>query len=403
MSPSFINYGQHYIDEEDIAAVVDVLRNGNLTCGNAITQFEQAITNYIKAKYAVVCSSGTSALHMATEIAMKPGQVAIVPAITFLATANAVRYSQGEVIFSDVDPESGLMGPQQFLDAIKVANGKSIAAVLPVHLTGQCENIEEIAAIAKLNSISVIEDACHALGTKYKSSTGEITQIGDCKFSDMAVYSFHPVKHIATGEGGAVLCNNEAYADQLRTIRSHGMVRDSKQFVQCENSLDSQNKPNPWYYQMHQLGYNYRMSDIQAALGFSQLKKLDQFISKRMSLKNYYDKLLSQYAPLVRPIRAVQNCQAAWHIYSVLIEFDQLGLERSQVMRKLMEKGIGTQVHYIPVYKQPYYQKLVGNMSLPGAESYYAKTLTLPLFYNMTYQDVDYIVEQLLDVLGITK
>lgn len=403
MNLEFINYGQHFLDDEDMAAVIEVMRNGALTGGDRIIQFEQALQEYTNAQHAVICSSGTAALHLASQVVIQPNDIAIVPAMTFLATANAVKYCQGEVIFADVDPESGLMGPKQLLEAIQRADGATIRAVFPVHLTGQCENLEEISKIAKSNSMAVIEDACHAIGSEYTSSLGSTVKVGNSQFSDMVVFSFHPVKHIATGEGGAVLCNNEAYAHQLRALRSHGMTRDPALFVDEAAALDSTSRANPWYYEMQQLGYNYRMSDLQAALGCSQLQKLNQFIKHRGQLKNDYDQLLADYGDFVRPIKQMSYCRAAWHIYCVLIDFEKLGKERSMIMRELRKRGIGTQVHYIPVHQQPFYRRLYGDISLPGAENYYAKTLTLPLFYNMTKENVKYIVEQLVDVLGVGK
>jgi len=401
MISDLTNYGKHFIDQEDIDAVLDVLRDGLLTCGPMVPRFEKSLADFVGAKHALACSNGTAALHMATKLSISSGQAAIVPSITFLATANAVCYNGGEVIFADVDPNTGLMSPQHFEQALVEAKEHDVTTVIPVHLAGQCENMEEIAAIARHHSITVIEDACHALGSKYISASGDSYPIGNCHLSDMSVFSFHPVKNIATGEGGVITCNNDKFTEKLQKMRSHGMLRDTEDFIDLDAALDSKGSPNPWYYEMQELGFNYRLTDIQAALGLAQLEKLTRFTKKRQELRDYYNQLIKSYAPLLKPTQSLSCSEPAWHIYTVLIEFDELNRERSEVMHSLKKRGIGSQVHYIPVYRQPFYVKRNGNISLEGAENYYQRTLTLPLFYSMSFKDVDYVVEQLINLLGI--
>ncbi len=393
-------YGRHLIEDDDISAVTDVLKGDWLTTGPTVAAFEAALARQLEAEFVISCNSGTAALHMAcAALDIGPGDKAIVPAVTFLATANAVRYMGADVVFADCDPTSGLMRPDDFEGALDRA-GDPVKAVLPVHMAGQCADPEAIARIAGERGIRVVEDACHALGTRYRTGDGGMIAVGSCGHSDMAVFSFHPVKTIAMGEGGAVATNDAELAARLTAFRNHGMTRDADRFRYPELGLAKNGEPNPWYYEMPALGFNYRAPDINCALGLSQLGKLERFIARRRQLAQRYDTLLQPLGNMIRPIHRVENSVPAWHLYPVLIDFEQLPIDRAALMLHLAERGVGTQVHYLPVHLQPYYRNRYGDKILAGAESYYAQTLSLPLFPAMADDDVDRVVEELAAAVG---
>jgi len=396
---AFLPYGRQCIDEADIEAVEAVLKSDYLTTGPAVLAFEEALAKRVDAPYVVCVNSGTAALHVAMKgLDITDGDHVIVPATTFLATANAARLCGADVIFADVDPENGLMGPKQLNQAIEKTKGKKIKAVAPVHLCGQTENLTEIQKIADKHNFHIIEDACHAIGTVYDDGKFRYP-IGACGQSNATVFSFHPVKTIAMGEGGAIATQDEGLYQRMLTLRSHGMNRNHNSFVHSERATSANGQKNQWYYEMLEIGLNYRVSDIHCALGLSQLNKLDHFIKKRCELVKLYDDLLETLAHLVRPIKKTPYCIPAWHLYSVLIDFKKLDIERAYVMQALREKKIGTQVLYIPVNEQPYYQNLYGKNELPGANYYYEHTLTLPLYPAMTLEDVEYVVTVLKAIL----
>ena len=401
---TFFPYGRHCIDDNDIKAVIEVLKSDWLTTGPVVNEFEKHIAKTVGAKYAVVCSSGTAALHLSTSaLLLKENDSVIVPAMTFLATANAVRYVGADVIFSDSDPENGLMRIENVKEAVSNAD-RNVKALIPVHLNGQCADMAEIYAYAKENGWKIIEDASHALGTEYLTKEGEKVKVGSCRHSDLTVFSFHPVKTVAMGEGGAVTTNDSELYERLKLLRNHGMTRESAQFSNREEAFDSAGLPNPWYYEMQILGYNYRASDINCALGLSQLKKLPDFISKRRKLVEYYDFLLKDVChEHIKLIKRESNCNPGWHLYVVLINYDALSIERSYVINELSDKNIGSQVHYFPVNKQPYYSKRNKHNSIPGTEEYYKKCLSLPLHPTMTSDDVKYVVLMLLGILGLKQ
>ena len=392
---SFLPYGRQTVDDDDIAAVAEVLRGDWLTTGPAVDQFEAALAETCGAGHAVVCSNGTAALHLAVLAAgLGPGDKAIVPSVTFLATANAVHYVGAEVVFADCDPDSGLMEAAHFAEALERA-GPGVKAVLPVHLAGQCADLPAISALACPHDIVVIEDAAHAIGSRYRRGGNEELPIGCGADGLLACFSFHPVKTMTTGEGGAVTTNDAALAERLRSFRSHGMTRDPATFENRELAFSANGAPNDWYYEMAEPGFNYRATDFQCALGLSQLEKLPHFVERRRELVARYDGLLAALAPQVRPIARNSDCLPAWHLYVVLIDFDGLGLERGEVMRRLRAAGIGTQVHYIPVHLQPFYRRQNAGLRLPGADAYYARALSLPLFPEMTEADVERVVDAL--------
>jgi UDP-4-amino-4,6-dideoxy-N-acetyl-beta-L-altrosamine transaminase len=400
MNQRLKSYGRHEIDDDDIGAVVEVLRGDWLTTGPAVAEFEEAFAERVGARYAIACSNGTAALHLASlALGLGPEDEVIVPSMTFAATANAALYVDAKVILADVDPATGLLTEKTLKEAINRCTPGRFKAVFPVHLNGQAVDIEAISEIAKSHGARVVEDACHALGSIYESHIGQI-EIGACAHSDIAVFSFHPVKTITTGEGGMLTTNDDTIAEKLYSLRSHGIVRQAEKFQNIGLALDSTGAVNPWYQEMQSLGYNYRISDILCALGRSQLRKLDSFIEQRRQLAKTYDQLLEDSFPWVRPVSDQSNQIPALHLYAVQIDFETAGLERGALMRILSQKGISSQVHYVPVHFQPYYRAKYGTVSLPGAEAYYKGALSLPLHPGMDDSDVEFVVSNLKNALA---
>ena len=391
----YLPYAKQSIDEDDIEAVVGVLRGDWLTTGPAVRGFEEALENRVQARHALAVSSGTAALHIAAlATGLGPGKCAIVPTVTFVATANAVRFCGADVVFADVEPDTGLMGPAQFEEAIKRCRktGRDISAVFPVHLAGQCADPEKIYEIAQREGIAVIEDACHAIGTKYSDAEGNIFEVGSCAHSSMTIFSFHPAKTIAMGEGGAVTTNSDELNTKLEKLRNHGMERGAGSFVNPEMALAADGTANPWYYEMAEPGYNYRASDLHCALGSSQLAKLDKFVNVRCKAVDYYAEKISALAPHVTPLRRNDSTRTSWHVFIALFDFEELGVSRSQMMHRLRERNVGTQVLYIPVHLQPYYAERYPRTELPGANEYYQKCLCLPLHSAITESEIDLII-----------
>jgi UDP-4-amino-4,6-dideoxy-N-acetyl-beta-L-altrosamine transaminase len=384
-------YTRQMIDDADIAAVTSVLRSDFLTSGPMVAAFEEALARHSGARHVVACSSGTAALHLtALALGLMPGEAVIVPSITFVATANAARFCGADVVFADIDPETGLMEAEHVADALKRTD-KNVRAVYPVHLGGQTCDMKEIGTLAADHDLSVVEDACHALGTVAEIDGRRIV-VGDCTYSDMSIFSFHPAKTIAMGEGGAVATNDDAYAERLRDFCNHGIVRDADRFKDRPDTA-------PGYYEQQMLGYNYRASDLHCALGASQMTKLDTFVATRAALVAAYDAALGGLAPLLTPVRRKNLEQTGWHLYQVLIDFDRAPVQREALMDRLRARGVGTQVHYMPVHCQPYYRETGTQPDLPGADRFYRRCLSLPLFAGMTEQDVERVVSVLKDEL----
>ena len=392
----FLAYARQVIGEDDIAAVAQVLRGDWLTTGPAVEAFEKKLAEKTGAKHAIACNSGTAALYMATRAAgLAPGDSVIVPSITFLATASANVLAGLEVVFADVDPDTGLMTLAHAETALRRSGGKA-KAIFPVHLGGRVEYPAALQDFAAANGLMVIEDACHALGTVYGNGTD---QVGACRHSVAACFSFHPAKTIAMGEGGAVTTNSDAIAHAARLVRNHGMTRAAGEFSNREMAFAPGGAPNSWYYEAGDISHNFRASDINCALGSSQLGKLDGFVAARRLLMSLYEKKLASLAPKVRFIKGAAGDAIGWHLCQVLVDFS--GTDRNTVMEKLKSRGIGTQVHYIPVHMQPFYHARYKTPELPGAMRFYEQTLSLPLYPSMGKDDVEHVVESLADTLGL--
>ncbi len=391
----FLPYGRQCIDDEDISEVARVLRSDFLTTGPEVLAFEEALAAACDAAFAIACSSGTAALHLAAmALRLGPGDVVIVPALTFLATANAVRYVGAEVVFADVDPETGLMQAEHLERALQNPRAASARAVFPVHLNGPSVDMAALERLARSRDLAIVEDACHAIGGR---QTGKDRPVGCCAYSDMAVFSFHPVKTVTMGEGGAITTNDHELAERLGRLGNHGMMRDAAGFADRRQSLDEAGLVNPWYYEMPEVGFNYRATDFQCALGRSQLKKLKRFVDRRRELARHYDALLAPLAPILR--RVSRHDSDALHLYAVRIDFQAAGMSRAELMGRLRALGIGTQVHYLPVNRQPYYAERYGRDPLPGADAYYEQCLSLPLFVGMADGDVERVAEGLFSLL----
>jgi UDP-4-amino-4,6-dideoxy-N-acetyl-beta-L-altrosamine transaminase len=391
MSRPFLHYGHQVIDEADIAAVVDVLKSDWLTTGPTVAAFEAALADVTGARHAVVCNSGTAALYLAMRaLQFQPGDAVLVPAITFVATASAAVLAGLDVVFADVDPNTGLMGAAQVEAAIKRSNTPRIAAVCPVHLGGRISDPSELAGVAERRKLVIVEDACHALGTEYGNGS---YRIGGCVHSMAACFSFHPVKTVTMGEGGAIATNSAELAQRMRLLRSHGMDRRPEQTHGRDVAFGPDGAINPWYYEVEEISHNFRASDLNCALGHSQLRKLPSFVAARRELMAWYAQKLATLDPDVRLIESRPDSNPGWHLCSVLIDFAALGTDRGTVMRRLRERGVGTQVHYIPVHQHPYYRRRHASLDLPGANAYYARTLSLPLYPSMTKSDVDFVVD----------
>jgi UDP-4-amino-4,6-dideoxy-N-acetyl-beta-L-altrosamine transaminase len=397
-----LSYGRQFIDDDDVAAVAATLRSDFLTTGPAVLAFENALKETTGASYALACANGTAALHLAMlALGVGQGDIVVVPSLTFLATANAARFVGAEVVFADVDPDHGLMTPQTLRAAI-ARSPKPPRAAIVVHLNGQTADLDGMSDLAAQNGFDLVEDACHALATRHHYRDGEAS-VGDARRSRAVCFSFHPVKTIAVGEGGAVTTADAEIAERVGLYRNHGMTRSPQKFVLRDIAFDDRQQPNPWHYEMHDVGFNYRLSDIHCSLGVSQLAKLPRFAARRRELAALYDELLLPLAPAVRPVSRVRWSTPTWHLYSVLIDFEGCGISRARAIEKIRALGIGTQVHYIPVHRQPYYASRVRSGDLPGADAYFKRQLSLPLFYDMSHDDVRLVVRSLTDVLGLKE
>lgn len=378
MPDDLIPYGQHFLDEDDIRAVVEQMRHSTLTQGPTIDRFERTVADYVGARHAVALTSGTAALHLACAAAgVCPGDNVVTSAITFVASANCARFMGASPQFADIDEETLNIDPadlERRCDALD-----RVRAIIPVHFAGLPCDMPRIRDIANTHRASVIEDAAHALGARYLDGK----RVGCCAHSDMTVFSFHPVKHITTGEGGMITTNDPRLYRKLLRLRSHG-INKLDDPLELDDEAYSDGRLNRWYYEMQELGFNYRLTEIQAALGISQFSKLERFLARRRELVRRYDRAFENH-PFIRRGQTSGRELSAHHLYVIRAPFGNGCVRRNDYMQRLAESGLLTQVHYIPVPLHPYYQRLGHRATdYPRASAYYAEGLSVPLFFGLT-------------------
>ncbi len=400
----FIPYGHQNITEEDIAAVTKVLKANYITQGPVVEEFEKAVCEKIGSNYGVCCTNGTSALHLAMIAAgVNENDRIIAPAITFCASANCARFLGAEVLFADIDDKTTITmsveSCRTLLEKSK-AEGKPVKAVVTVDMAGYICDMEAFAKLKDEYGFVWVEDSCHAIGGSWTASDGKVYKVGEYPKVDMTVFSFHPVKHITTGEGGMIVTHSEKYAKSLRFFRSHGMTKVPELFKCREEAFDKDGLVNPWYYEMQELGFNYRMTEMQAALGLSQLKRLETGIERRREIADYYRKELADCPLISFPVVDKKKIGHAYHLAIMLIDFEKAGMTRAAFMNKLASIGIGTQVHYIPVPMLPYYADKLHGEKFPNAVNYYRKCLSFPCFPSLTDADLERVVRGIKQVSG---
>ena len=384
-----ISYGKQSIDQSDIDAVVNVLISDWLTQGPAVETFEFDLKNYFGADHACAVANGTAALHLTgLSLEWQPGDIVITTPITFLATANCIVYSGATPDFADIDPLTYTLDPNLVEEKVRdhQSKGKRVKAIIGVDYAGHPCDWKALREIANRYDLQLVNDNCHAMGASY---------FGDkqyaVKYADVVTLSYHPVKHITTGEGGAILTNDSAIDKKVRRLRTHGMIKDPAQMAKCDG---------PWYYEIHEVGYNYRITDFQCALGSSQLKKLDQFVKKRCNIAKKYDKSFSGNDFLKIPeTRATDD--HAYHLYPLLIDYEKLQITKLELFEKMKQAAIKLQVHYFPVHLQPFYQKNYGFNSgdFPVSENFYRKEVSLPIYPHLSIENVSFVENNILEII----
>ena len=381
-----IPYARPDLDADDLQAVLEVLQTEWLTQGPAQARFEDAVAKYCGVRYAVAVSSGTAALHLAyLALGLGPDQQAWTSPITFVATTNAALHCGATVDFVDIDPRTYNLSPVALKCKLDAHPNKRPAIVIPVHFAGQSCAMEEISHLTRSRGIAVVEDASHAIGGTYQGHP-----IGCCRWSDAAILSFHAVKIVTSGEGGMILTNRADLYEKLIRLRTHGITRREDLFQQPSHG--------PWYYEQIELGFNYRLTDIQAALGLSQTKRLEKFLARRRQIATAYDEAFAGL-PLISPWQD-PNTNSSWHLYVVQLALDRVKKSHRQVFEELREAGVGVNLHYIPVHLQPFYRNLGFRLGdFPEAERYYRGAITLPIFPRMTHDEQSFVIAQVRKVL----
>ena len=378
-----INYGKQSIDDKDIKALTSTLQSDWLTQGPKLSEFENNLAEYCGSKYAIAVCNGTAALHLANLVLSgKSNKNVITTPITFLATANSIIHAGGRPYFSDINYGSFTLDPLHVQKLVQ--SNIDFAGIIPVHLGGVVSDMEKFKTLANENDLWIIEDACHALGGRWIDSSGNLQKVGNCAFSDLTTFSFHPVKHITTGEGGAITTNSKSLYEKLLILRSHGMIKN-------ENILND--KHGKWYYEMHDMGYNYRMTDFQASLGIEQLKKSDKWVRSRRDLVSKYDNAFEEIHQIKPQDHFDKDGESSYHLYIIQCE------KRKELYEFLSKNGVNTQVHYIPIHLQPYYKDKYGykENDFPVAEEYYSKALSLPLYPSLKESDQDRVISLIID------
>lgn len=386
-----ISYGKQSIDQSDIDAIIEVLEGDWLTQGPYVDKFEDSLKSYLGSKYATCVSNGTAALHL-TSIALNwnSEDIILTTPITFLATANAIIYANAIPDFVDIDPLTYTIDPNKLEEKLKfyIKKNKIVKAVIAVDYAGHPSDWESLSYLAKKYEFQLINDNCHALGASYKKNLKYAV-----KYADVVIQSFHPVKNITTGEGGAILSNDQEFNEKIMKLRTHGMTKKN-------NELDN-NIEGPWYYEMHEIGYNYRITDLQCALGINQLKKLDNFINKRRQIAQQYDKYFQRNNLIKCPLSS-SSVQHAYHLYPLQIKFEEIKISKKELFRKMKELNICLQVHYIPVHFQPFYKKNYGfkKGDYLEAEKFYSRQVSLPIYPDLSNNEVNHILKSLINIIN---
>jgi len=388
---AFIPYGKQSINRQDINAVVEALQSDFLTTGPKVREFEERISFFTGAKYVVAVANGTAALHIASLILLEKGDKVLTTPNSFLATSNAILYAGASPVFVDITSDGNID-----LDMCEsyLKQDPSIKALYAVHFSGNPVNQDKLHYLRKMYGITILEDCAHSIGAEYNN-----IKAGSCTNSDCSILSFHPVKHLTTGEGGAITTNDEKTYQKLLKLRMHGMEREAVKFINKEMAYDTKGNINPWYYEMDTLGFNYRITDFQCALGLSQFDQLDDFVARRRELAKQYDKVFN-VTSTVKPLYQFTG-KSSYHLYVVLVDFSKLKITKAELFEKTRERGIGLQLHYIPINKQPYYQSLgYGKEWTPVMDKYYEECFSLPMYPSLTNEEQEYVINILLEVLN---